>query len=68
MFSQQYRLFWSSNVVNLVSRKDKGINRSYLGHILAEKMRIAHALVRIKHMYNSFFKGCSNLYFVRKSK
>ena len=32
------------------------------------KMRLGHARVRIKHMYNSFFKSCSNLYFVRKSK
>ena len=46
MFSQQYRDFWSSNVVNLASRKDKGI--SYLERILAEKMRLGHARVRIK--------------------
>jgi len=51
MFSQQYRPFWSRNVFNLVSRKDKGINRSYLGHILAEKMRLGHVRVRIKHIF-----------------
>ena len=57
MFSQQYRLFWSRNVVNFFSRKDKGINWSYSGHILAEKMRLGHARVRIKHMYNGFLKA-----------
>ena len=53
MFSQQYRLFWSSNVANLqVSRKDERINRSYLEHPLAEKMRSGHAYVGIKLMYD----------------
>ena len=31
MFSQQYRIFWSSNVVNLVSRKDEGIKPIVFG-------------------------------------
>ena len=58
MFSQQYRLFWSSNVANLkVSRKDERINQSYLEHPLAERMRLGHARVGIKHTYDRFLKA-----------
>ena len=58
MFSQHYRHFWSSNVVNLVSRnKDERINQSYLEHPLAKKMRLGHAHVGLKHMYDCVLKA-----------
>ena len=58
MFSQHYRLFWSSNVGNFVSRnKDERINRSYLEHPLAKKMRLGHAHVGLKHMYDCVLKA-----------
>ena len=58
MFSQHYRLFWSSNVGNLVSRnKDERINRSYLEHPLGKKMRLGHAHVGLKHMYDRGLKA-----------
>ena len=44
------------NVANLVSRKDKRINRWYLEHSLAEKMRLGHVRVGIKHMCDRFLK------------
>ena len=58
MFSQHYRRFWSSNVGNLVSRnKDERLNRSYLEHPLAKKMRLGHAHVGLKHMYDCVLKA-----------
>ena len=58
MFSQHYRRFWSSNVGNLVSRnKDERINQSYLEHPLAKKMRLGHAHVGLKHMYDRVLKA-----------
>ena len=58
LFSQHYRLFWSSNVGNFVSRnKDERINRSYLEHPLAKKMRLGHAHVGLKHMYDRVLKA-----------
>ena len=57
MFSQSYRLFWSSNVANL----QVNWNRSYLEHPLAEKMRLGHAYVGIKLMYDRILNAVVTL-------
>ena len=59
LFSQHYRLFWSSNVGYFVSRNkdERLVNRSYLEHFLAKKMRLGHAHVGLKHMYDRVLKA-----------
>ena len=68
MFSQQYRIFWSSNVVNLVSRKDEGIKPIVFGAFSCRESAFKSCARWNKTHVRQFFEGCINLYFVRKSR
>ena len=60
--------FWSSNVVNLVSRKDEGIKPIVFGAFSCRESAFKSCARWNKTRVRQFFEGCINLYFVRKSR